>query len=170
MKTTLILIASVLLSACAGTYHVPYGYVEMCKREPSHVACQEKAAPLKNDLKWSYNDLHAFNSEMNKSIKYVPDVKKYQAREFWTTASGEGDCEDFALAKMTKLLELGWSQKDLRMAITVDHAVLVVRLDGEDYILDNATAYVWPTRMAKIELISIQKQGGSSEWVRYRTN
>lgn len=170
MKTMLTLLASVWLAACSTTAHVPYGYKEMCQREPSHVACQEKVAASKMDLKWNYNDLHAFNSEMNKSIKYITDKKKYQSRELWTTASGEGDCEDIALAKMSKLLEIGFAQKDLRMAVTRTHAVLVVRLDGDDYILDNATAYVWPIRMAKIELVSIQKQGGSSEWVRYRNN
>lgn len=167
MKTMLTLLASVWLAACSTTAHVPSGYAEMCKRDASHIACQEKATTAKMDRKWDYNSLHAFNSEMNERIKYVPDAKKHQAREFWTTAADEGDCEDFALAKMTKLLELGWNQKDLRMAVSDNHAVLVVRLDGDDYILDNATAYVWPIRMAKIELVSIQKQGGSSEWVRF---
>ena len=53
-----------------------------------------------------------------------------------------GDCEDFAIAKYFLLRQVGFAADDLRVAITWDrevndyHAVTVVRLDGEVYILD----------------------------------
>ncbi len=53
-----------------------------------------------------------------------------------------GDCEDFAIAKYFLLRQVGFASDDLRVAITWDrnvndyHAVTVVRLDGEVYILD----------------------------------
>ena len=53
-----------------------------------------------------------------------------------------GDCEDFAIAKYFLLRQFGFAADDLRVAITWDrevsdyHAVTVVRLDGEVFILD----------------------------------
>ncbi len=53
-----------------------------------------------------------------------------------------GDCEDFAIAKYFLLRQVGFATDDLRIAITWDrevqdyHAVTLVHLDGEVFILD----------------------------------
>jgi predicted transglutaminase-like cysteine proteinase len=61
-----------------------------------------------------------------------------------TLERGFGDCEDFAITKMTLLSELGVSADDMFLVLLRDrqrasHAVLAVRDRGAFYILDNRT-------------------------------
>ena len=61
-----------------------------------------------------------------------------------------GDCEDYAIAKYFTLKELGFPPGDMRIVVLRDtirnlaHAVLVVYLDGEAYVLDNLSNVVQP--------------------------
>ena len=54
-----------------------------------------------------------------------------------------GDCEDFAVVKYFTLLKLGVPEEDLGILVlrgNIDgepHAVLLVRYEGSDYLLDN---------------------------------
>ena len=60
-----------------------------------------------------------------------------------TFASGAGDCEDYAIAKLVALRLAGMANEDLRIVVlhdTVhgeDHAVASARLDGRWLMLDN---------------------------------
>lgn len=78
---------------------------------------------------------------------YVDDMTNWALPDYWETP-GEflargGDCEDYAIAKYFSLVRLGFASSDLRIVIVSDsqahdfHAVLVARLDGTDWLLDN---------------------------------
>lgn len=79
--------------------------------------------------------------------RYITDDRLWGRSDYWETP-GEfmdmsGDCEDYSIAKYYTLRALGWSDDDLRMVILRDtvrdipHAVLAVKYNGENYILDN---------------------------------
>jgi predicted transglutaminase-like cysteine proteinase len=85
---------------------------------------------------------------------YVEDMTNWALPDYWETP-GEfiahgGDCEDYAIAKYFSLVRLGFSPRDLRIVIVSDsrahdfHAVLVARLDGNDWLLDNQLPDVMP--------------------------
>jgi predicted transglutaminase-like cysteine proteinase len=85
---------------------------------------------------------------------YVEDMANWALPDYWETP-GEfiargGDCEDYAIAKYFSLVRLGFSPDDLRIVIVSDvlahdfHAVLVARLNGEDWLLDNQVPDVMP--------------------------
>ena len=62
---------------------------------------------------------------------------------------GYGDCEDYQLLKRKLLAEHGLSRRAMRMTVVIDeqgegHAVLMVRTDRGDYILDNKPMRVLP--------------------------
>jgi hypothetical protein len=88
------------------------------------------------------SDLQLVNDEVN-AFPYVSDAARYKTSEFWARIDAEGgDCEDFALGKLNRLLKLGWPIDRLRLAccyVETDeyHAVLSVRGDDREYILDN---------------------------------
>jgi predicted transglutaminase-like cysteine proteinase len=95
------------------------------------------------------------NREINLSIAYTSDVEQHGSGDVWSSAlatftSGQGDCEDFAIAKYLTLREAGVPVQDLRLLVgrvsTTGgaHAVLAARLDGHWLILDNR-------RMAMVE-------------------
>jgi predicted transglutaminase-like cysteine proteinase len=85
------------------------------------------------------------NQWVNWHVRYREDERGDE----WATAPvtlmrGYGDCEDFALAKMALLAELGISPEEmflvlLRDARQADHAVLAVNRNGRFHVLDNRT-------------------------------
>lgn len=97
--------------------------------------------------------LAAVNSWTNSRIRYVEDRELYGKSDYWATASETlhrraGDCEDIAIAKMQLLAAMGVPRDAMYLTIArdlaraADHALLVVRLDGQDWLLDNATDQV----------------------------
>lgn len=94
--------------------------------------------------------LAAVNAWSNRHIRYREDSDIYGKPDYWATASatlkrGAGDCEDIAIFKMQALAALGVPRSDLYLTIArdtvrnADHALLVVRLEGRYWLLDNAT-------------------------------
>jgi len=89
--------------------------------------------------------LTAINTEVNSAVTYVDDATKYKRDDWWEDAldeGNEGDCEDYAIAKMRKLLAAGWPREQLKLGLCYTekdeyHCVLVATLGNEDYVLDN---------------------------------
>jgi len=99
------------------------------------------------------DSLAAVNAWTNRRIAYVEDARLYGAADYWagakaTLRAGKGDCEDIAIAKLQLLAALGVPRSDLYLTIArdlarhADHAVLVVKLGGRYWMLDNATDQV----------------------------
>jgi len=83
---------------------------------------------------------------------YKTDMDVYGVEDYWATPrefiENSGDCEDYAISKYYALRELGVPPELLRVAAVKDtirnlgHAVLVVFMDGDAYVLDNLTNLV----------------------------
>jgi predicted transglutaminase-like cysteine proteinase len=100
--------------------------------------------------KGTLNDLISVNKQVNKDIEYVHDIDNGQGLDKWDIpTNGKGDCEDYVLTKMQKLVSLGWNSSSLRMALqkspTGYHSVLIATLNNESYVLD-----IWPEVPVKI--------------------
>lgn len=117
-----------------------------------------------------WKELQHVNVEVNR-FKYVTDIDRYGKEDFWTTIdSGGGDCEDYALEKRKRLMALGWSVDDLRLAVCTvageGHAVLTVDSDLGTYVLDNNMDDVVPWKsLSDYEWIVRQAHDGPY-WVR----
>ena len=121
------------------------------------------------------SQLEEINKEINQ-LPYVSDPQQYGVREFWTilTEAG-GDCEDYVLTKINRLLELGWRMEDLRVAWVYTetneyHAVLVVSAQDQDYMLDSRMDELVPVlQLTNIgyRTHKIQHQGGGNRWVEW---
>lgn len=94
--------------------------------------------------------LEAVNRYVNGRVKFIDDIRQYGVADHWTTAAdtlrrGQGDCEDYAIAKLQLLRRAGFAEKDLYLVILrdalrrADHAVLVARAEGRLLVLDNGT-------------------------------
>jgi predicted transglutaminase-like cysteine proteinase len=83
---------------------------------------------------------------------YRLDKANYGQSDYWASppefVMKSGDCEDYAIAKFYALRELGFSGDDMRIVAVKDrirnigHAVLVVYLPDDAYVLDNQTVMV----------------------------
>jgi predicted transglutaminase-like cysteine proteinase len=88
------------------------------------------------------------NRAVNLAIRPVSDERQFGVADHWarpldTIASGQGDCEDYAILKLLALQQAGIARSDLRLVIVSErtsqsaHAVAAVRLDGRWLLLDN---------------------------------
>ena len=88
----------------------------------------------------------------------------------WDLAEdGAGDCEDFQLLKRHRLVEAGLPRRAMRMTVVLDdqdegHAVLMVRTDRGDLILDNKTMAVLPWQRTPYTYVKREGQD-SAAWV-----
>jgi predicted transglutaminase-like cysteine proteinase len=87
--------------------------------------------------------LRLVNRTVNTAIKYRSDSADTWQTLAQSAARGAGDCEDYAIAKMELLAELGFSPDQLQFVVLrntrtqIYHAVLAVHVGGTRYILDN---------------------------------
>ncbi|MEP0518725.1 MAG: transglutaminase-like cysteine peptidase [Hyphomicrobiales bacterium] len=125
-----------------GKTRPPIGHVQFCNSNPEHckrVAGQDRSMELTAE-RW--DELIRINHLVNQSVIPVSDLDLYARPEVWTFPGRYGDCEDYVLLKRHYLLEKGWPAGSLLITVVrrpdgEGHAVLTVRTDRGDFILDN---------------------------------
>ena len=80
-------------------------------------------------------------------IAYKQDNWIYGKNDYWASPAEflkqGGDCEDYAITKYFTLRQLGFSASHMKIAMVydvysgTDHAFLIVKFNGVDYVLDN---------------------------------
>jgi predicted transglutaminase-like cysteine proteinase len=118
--------------------------------------------------------INTVNRDVNRDVRAATDFDLYGLLEYWSlprVIDGKmyGDCEDYALEKRRRLLNMGVPAEALSMAVAVTargerHAVLVVTFETGDWVLDNLTP--WATPWEDMNYTWIQRQvAGSANWV-----
>jgi len=85
----------------------------------------------------------ATNRKVNREIKPATDAEHWGVMDSWDFPDdGKGDCEDYQLLKRKMLVEAGLPRRAIRMTVVIDeegqgHAVMMVRTDRGDFVLDN---------------------------------
>ncbi|MFY0690789.1 MAG: transglutaminase-like cysteine peptidase [Paracoccaceae bacterium] len=83
------------------------------------------------------------NRAVNRRVTQITDQSQYREEEVWALPTRRGgDCEDFVLLKKRLLMSSGIAPERLLIATALDrrrnsHAVLILRTDEGDYVLDN---------------------------------
>lgn len=148
----------------------PIGYVQFCKSHREQ--CDEKGGDARivemNNKRWS--ELTRINGYVNRTVKPVTDQDLYSVAEHWTYPDTQGDCEDYVLLKQHYLRELGWPPEALLITVVLDqqnagHAVLLVRTDLGDFVLDNQSPEVLAWQDTPYRYIKRQSQAHPSVWV-----
>ena len=90
----------------------------------------------------NWKELLKVNYQVNSTIQPMTDMEIYGVEEKWAYPTTVGDCEDYALLKQKMLEQAGFSPSDLLITVVLQpsgegHAVLTVRTDRGDFILDN---------------------------------
>jgi len=125
----------------------PIGHAYFCQQLPQECSVKSRAtkAPTLTRKKW--RDLLEVNSHSNRVVQPVTDQEYYGVEEHWTYPKSFGDCEDYVLLKRYMLMQRGWPASSLLITVVKQpngdgHAVLTVRTDRGDFILDNLEAKV----------------------------
>ncbi|RAL94796.1 transglutaminase-like cysteine peptidase [Agrobacterium sp. MS2] len=156
----------------AGATSQPIGHFEFCKRYPEE--CQPNAADrarlkLTEEL---WNSLVEVNQVVN-TIPAIEDIEIYGVEEFWNYPTTAADCEDFALLKRKLLMRRGIAVSNLLITVVLQpdgsgHAVLTVRSEIGDFILDNLRGEIRNWSETEYTYLKRQDSRNPGKWVKIR--
>jgi predicted transglutaminase-like cysteine proteinase len=118
--------------------------------------------------------LVSVTTAVNAAVTPMSDFDIYGKDEVWAYPdNGVGDCEDYVLEKRRRLNRLGMSLADLLITVVrkpdgEGHAVLTVRTDKGDYILDNLTDKVRSWDQTGYRFLKRQAIDNTGRWVSIR--
>ncbi len=149
----------------------PIGHYEFCKTNPDECSVHSTdVGPLAlTDAKWEHIGL--VNKSVNAAVAPRSDHDLYGIDEVWAyPVNGEGDCEDYVLEKRRVLHDAGIPLSDLLITVVrkqdgEGHAVLTVRTDRGDYILDNLNDKVKPWHATGYKYLKRQSSTHTGRWV-----
>ncbi len=154
-----------------GYAFAPPGFYVFCEREPRLCSTDGSEAVVTLTSK-RRAQLEEINRSVNRNFEQRDDEPGIVGDIWELPRSGEGDCEDLAIQKKANLLKLGWPASALLLTVAtnqgVGHAVLTVRTNEGDLILDNNTDAVKLWRQTGYNYYARQKLNadGGTQWVR----
>ena len=121
----------------------PIGWIEFCVEYKPRMRHQAVGAARRRADAKAWSDLVKVNDWVNDTIKPITDLEHWGVVERWNYPDdGYGDCEDYVLLKRRMLMQAGWPREALLITVVRDkkgdgHAVLTVKTDRGEFILDN---------------------------------
>lgn len=149
----------------------PIGWVEFCIEYKSECASKPSEARDVVLSPKAWTDLVQVNNWVNANIKPLTDQDHWGVVERWNYPDdGYGDCEDYVLLKRKMLIRAGWPREALLITVVRDkngegHAVLTVKTDRGEFILDNQEAKVLPWNQTGLRFVKRQSQSDQNVWV-----
>ncbi len=147
----------------------PIGHYEYCRTylADCSLVSRDTRPVLLTRARWT--EMVSANSEVNTRVHPVTDLEYYHREEFWTYPDRYGDCEDYVLAKRAALMQQGWPATSLlitvvRQANGEGHAVLTVRTDQADYVLDNLNDRILEWDETDYRFLKRQAAANSGAW------
>ena len=134
-----------------GEASIPYGWVDFCNRHNEECTLG-KLKPMDVRLtKQSWKTLNEINNKVNNAIEPISNLDHWGTTlDHWDyPVDGKGDCKIYALFKRKLLVDRGFPRQALLMTIVRDlngegHAVLTVKTDHGDFVLDNLSDEIRP--------------------------
>ncbi len=152
---------------------IPYGWMDFCWRHPEE--CKVPTLPdqrAKLDAR-VWTRMKEVNRTANESIEPVSNLEHWGTMaDHWDyPVDGKGDCKIYALYKRKLLLDAGLPRQALLMTIVEiptgeRHAILTVRTDHGDFVLDNLTDEVRAWDKTGYRFIKRQSQNNPNVWLR----
>ncbi len=160
-----------LYVAVGTTTRAPIGWVEFCGENKSD--CDGKQTSPRDVVlsPKAWTDLVRVNAWVNEQIKPITDVEHWGVVERWNYPNdGYGDCEDYVLAKRRMLIKAGWPREALLITVVRDkkgegHAVLTVKTDKGEYVLDNQETEVLLWSKTGYRFVKRQSQADQNTWI-----
>jgi predicted transglutaminase-like cysteine proteinase len=149
----------------------PIGWVEFCGNNPRECLGAPMAARDVVLSAKAWKDLVRVNQWVNENIRPVTDMDHWGVVERWSYPDdGRGDCEDYVLLKRRMLIEAGWPRSALLITVVRDkkgegHAVLTVKTDKGEFILDNQAEDVLLWSETGYRFVKRQAQSDHNVWV-----
>jgi len=153
------------------TTKAPIGWIEFCvEYDPE---CKTKPSQPRDVVlsAQAWKDLERVNLYVNTHVKPMTDLEHWGVVERWNYPDdGYGDCEDYVLLKRRMLMQAGWPREALLITVVRDkhgdgHAVLTVKTDKGEYILDNQNDQILVWSETGYRFVKRQSQADPNVWV-----
>jgi len=149
----------------------PIGWTEFCSENRRE--CDTKPMEARDVVlsPTAWRDLVRVNNWVNSKIKPLTDMEHWGVVERWSYPDdGYGDCEDYVLLKRRLLMQAGWPRQALLITVVRDqrgdgHAVLTVKTDKGEFILDNQNQEVLLWSETSYRFVKRQSQVDPNIWV-----
>jgi predicted transglutaminase-like cysteine proteinase len=149
----------------------PIGWVEFCvEYKPECVTRPSTPRDVVLTPK-AWADMVKVNTWANENITPVTDLEHWGVVERWNYPDdGKGDCEDYVLLKRRMLMQAGWPREALLITVVRDkkgdgHAVLTVKTNRGEFILDNQEAEILAWNKTGYRFVKRQSQSDPNTWV-----
>ena len=151
--------------------NAPIGWIEFCiEYKPE---CKTRPSIPRDVVLTSkaWSDMIKVDLWVNQTIKPMTDMEHWGVVERWNYPDdGYGDCEDYVLLKRRMLIRAGWPREALLITVVRDqhdegHAVLTVKTNRGEFILDNQTDRVLPWNRTGYLFVKRQSQSDPNTWV-----
>ncbi|MEX2696791.1 transglutaminase-like cysteine peptidase [Rhizobium mongolense] len=155
----------------AGNTSPPIGHYEFCKVNEGECAYDggDAGPAILTQERWKA--ILKINYEVNSQIQPMTDKEIYGVEERWAYPRSVGDCEDFVLLKRKMLIDAGISPSDALITVVMQpngegHAVLTVRTDHGDFILDNMRNKVMLWADTEYTFLKRQSADDPARWMK----
>lgn len=153
----------------AGRTSQPIGHNQFCKKYPRQCRLESKGHPTRLTRKL-WNAVQEINNDVNMTVRPLTDQEIWGVAERWSYPGSVGDCEDYVLEKQRRLVQAGVSPGNLLITVVRQtngdgHAVLTLRTDKGDYILDNLEPRVLNWSQTEYRYLKRQSNRHSGKWV-----
>ncbi|WP_184262603.1 transglutaminase-like cysteine peptidase [Rhodopseudomonas rhenobacensis] len=161
----------VMYASLGDMTRAPIGWVEFCSDTPQD--CRGGPSQPRDIVmsQSTWKDLLRINRWVNDTIKPMTDMDHWGVVERWSIPTdGYGDCEDYVLMKRKMLIDAGWPREALLITVVRDtkgdgHAVLTVKSDKGEFILDNQNEEVVAWTETGYRFVKRQSQSDPNVWV-----
>lgn len=152
----------------------PKGFYELCARDAKGcpVATTHRGPVVAQLTPAAFAALNALNRQINEQVQPITDADQYGVVDVWNAPGvAAGDCEDYAMTKRAALIARGWPAEALLLGIVKGsdspfHAILIVRTDRGDFVLDNLSDRVQAWTETGYDWVIRQSATNSAKWVR----
>jgi predicted transglutaminase-like cysteine proteinase len=160
-----------LFIALGASARAPIGWTEFCAENVRE--CDGKPVEARDVVLTprSWKDLARTNKWVNDHIRPMTDLEHWGVVERWSYPDdGYGDCEDYVLLKRRMLMQAGWPRQALLITVVRDtkgegHAVLTVKTDKGEFILDNQEEQILLWSETGYRFVKRQSQTDANAWV-----
>lgn len=149
----------------------PLGFVQFCRDYPEDCENRGFARTTIQLTESSWRMIVKINADVNREIIAVTDQDHWGTPEHWSyPEDGKGDCEDFVLEKRRRLVKAGFPIQTLLVTVVRDHkgdghAVLTVKTDRGDFVLDNQVGKILAWKETGYRFIKRQADDNPARWV-----
>ncbi len=153
----------------------PIGHYDYCAANPDDCATRTANPTPVTLTRKLWSDMQDVNNAANTMIEPITDADQWGVEERWSIPVNKGDCEDYVLLKRKQLIAMGVPISDALITVVrqrngAGHAVLTVRTDRGDFILDNLEPQILAWNKTSYRYLKRQSDKDASQWITVQDN